>query len=80
MYKLLLVLASAAALKRPQRALAVRGGEMDPIQVGKGIHGGRIVIRPKPELCAAEAEAPPLDLAAAAAAGAAGDAASAPSW
>ena len=37
MYKLLLVLASAAALKRPQRALAVRGGEVDPIQVGKGI-------------------------------------------
>ena len=37
MYKLLLVLASAQALKRPQRALAVRGGEVDPIQVGKGI-------------------------------------------
>ena len=39
MYKLLLVLASAAALKRPapQRALAVRGGEIDPLQVGKGI-------------------------------------------
>ena len=37
MYKLLLVFASAAALKRPQRALAVRGGEIDPIQVGKGI-------------------------------------------
>ena len=37
MYKLLLVFASAAALKRPQRALAVRGGEMDPIQIGKGI-------------------------------------------
>ena len=27
MYKVLLVLASAAALKRPQRGLAVRGGE-----------------------------------------------------
>ena len=38
MYKLLLVLASAQALKRPQqRALAVRGGEIDPIQIGKGI-------------------------------------------
>ena len=37
MYKLLLVFASAAALKRPQRALAVRGGEVDPIQIGKGI-------------------------------------------
>ena len=39
MYKLLLVLASATALKRPQpqRALAVRGGEIDPLQVGKGI-------------------------------------------
>ena len=38
MYKLLLVLASAQALKRPQqRALAVRGGEVDPIQIGKGI-------------------------------------------
>ena len=39
MYKLLLVLASAAALKRPQpqRALAIRGGEIDPLQVGKGI-------------------------------------------
>ena len=37
MYKLLLVLASAQALKRPQRALAVRGGEIDPLQVGKGI-------------------------------------------
>ncbi len=37
MYKLLLVFASAAALKRPQRALAVRGGEIDPIQIGKGI-------------------------------------------
>merc|ERR1719269_307805 len=39
MYKLLLVLASAAALKRPapQRALAVRGGEVDPITIGKGI-------------------------------------------
>ena len=34
MYKLLLVLASAQALKRPQRALAVRGGEIDPIQIG----------------------------------------------
>ena len=28
MYKVLLVLASAAALKRPQRALKVRGGEL----------------------------------------------------
>ena len=37
MYKLLLVLASAQALKRPQRALAVRGGEIDPIAVGKGV-------------------------------------------
>ena len=37
MYKLLLVLASAQALKRPQRALAVRGGEIDPITIGKGI-------------------------------------------
>ena len=37
MYKLLLVLASAQALKRPQRALAVRGGEIDPITVGKGV-------------------------------------------
>ena len=37
MYKLLLVLASAQALKRPQRALAVRGGEVDPITIGKGI-------------------------------------------
>ncbi len=37
MYKLLLVFASAQALKRPQRALAVRGGEIDPIQIGKGI-------------------------------------------
>ena len=37
MYKLLLVLASAAALKRPQRALAVRGGEVDPMQIGKGL-------------------------------------------
>ena len=37
MYKLLLVFASAAALKRPQRALAVRGGEVDPITIGKGI-------------------------------------------
>ena len=37
MYKLLFVFASAAALKRPQRALAVRGGEIDPLQVGKGI-------------------------------------------
>ena len=37
MYKLLLVLASAAAFKRPQRALAVRGGEVDPITIGKGI-------------------------------------------
>jgi len=37
MYKLLLVFASAAALKRPQRALAVRGGEMDPMQIGKGL-------------------------------------------
>ena len=37
MYKLLLVFASAQALKRPQRALAVRGGEIDPLQVGKGI-------------------------------------------
>ena len=38
MYKLVLVLASAQALKRPQqRALAVRGGEVDPIQIGKGI-------------------------------------------
>ena len=58
----------------------VRTTFIQRMQVGKGIHGGRIVIRPKPELCAAEAEAPPLDLAAAAAAGAAGDAASAPSW
>ena len=37
MYKLLLVLASAQALKRPQRALAVRGGEIDPITIGKGV-------------------------------------------
>ena len=37
MYKLLLVFASAAALKRPQRALAVRGGEVDPMQIGKGL-------------------------------------------
>ena len=38
MYKLLLVLASAAALKRPQHAaLKVRGGEIDPITIGKGI-------------------------------------------
>ena len=37
MYALLLVLASAQALKRPQRALAVRGGEIDPITVGKGV-------------------------------------------
>ena len=37
MYKLLLVLASAAALQRPQRALAVRGGEIDPITIGKGV-------------------------------------------
>ena len=38
MYKLLLVLASAAALKRPQRALAVRGGE---IGVGRQERGAR---------------------------------------
>ena len=38
MYKLLLVLASAAALKRPQHAaLKVRGGEIDPITIGKGV-------------------------------------------
>ena len=37
MYKFLLVLVSAQALKRPQRALAVRGGEVDPITIGKGI-------------------------------------------
>ena len=36
MYKLLLVLASAQALKR-RRALAVRGGEIDPITIGKGV-------------------------------------------
>jgi hypothetical protein len=38
MYKVLLVLASAAALKRPQHnALSVRGGEIDPIAIGKGV-------------------------------------------
>ena len=42
MYKVLLVLASAAALKRPQRALNVRGGELGlnadtAISVGTGI-------------------------------------------
>jgi len=37
MYKCLLVLASAQALARPQRALAVRGGEIDPIAIGKGV-------------------------------------------
>ena len=44
MYKVLLVLASAAALKRPQRALAVRGGELGldadtAISVGTKPHG-----------------------------------------
>ena len=37
MYKVLLVLASVVALKRPQHnALSVRGGEIDPIAIGKG--------------------------------------------
>ena len=45
MYKVLLVLASAAALKRPQRSLAVRGGELGlnaetAINVGTGLMGG----------------------------------------
>ena len=44
MYKVLLVLASAAALKGPQRALAVRGGELGlnaetAINVGTGLMG-----------------------------------------
>ena len=44
MYKVLLVLASAAALKRPQRGLAVRGGELGlnaetAINVGTGLMG-----------------------------------------
>ena len=44
MYKCLLVLASAAALKRPQRALKVRGGELGlnaetAINVGTGLMG-----------------------------------------
>ena len=44
MYKVLLVLASAAALKRPERALKVRGGELGlnadtAIQVGTGLMG-----------------------------------------
>ena len=44
MYKCLLVLASAAALKGPQRALAVRGGELGlnaetAINVGTGLMG-----------------------------------------
>ena len=44
MYKVLLVLASAAALKRPERALKVRGGELGlnaetAIQVGTWITG-----------------------------------------
>ena len=44
MYKVLLVLASAAALKRPQRALKVRGGELGlnaetAINVGTGLMG-----------------------------------------
>ena len=44
MYKVLLVLASAAALKRPQRSLAVRGGELGlnaetAINVGTGLMG-----------------------------------------
>ena len=44
MYKCLLVLASAAALKRPQRGLAVRGGELGlnaetAINVGTGLMG-----------------------------------------
>ena len=58
MYKVLLVLASAAALKRPQRGLAVRGGELGlnadtAIQVGTwvtGLSGAMAYVDPKGNL------------------------------
>ena len=58
MYKVLLVLASAAALKRPQRALNVRGGELGlnsetAIQVGTwltGLSGAMGYVDPKGNL------------------------------
>merc|ERR1719248_525307 len=58
MYKVLLVLASAAALKRPERALKVRGGELGlnadtAIQVGTwltGLSGAMGYVDPKGNL------------------------------
>ena len=58
MYKCLLVLASAAALKRPQRALNVRGGELGlnadtAIAVGTkllGLSGVHAYVEPKGNL------------------------------
>ena len=58
MYKVLLVLASAAALKRPERALKVRGGELGlnadtAIQVGTwitGLSGAMAYVDPKGNL------------------------------
>ena len=58
MYKVLLVLASAAALKRPQRALNVRGGELGlnadtAISVGTkllGLSGVYAYVEPKGNL------------------------------
>ena len=58
MYKVLLVLASAAALKRPQRSLAVRGGELGldadtAISVGTklmGLSGIYAYVSPKENL------------------------------
>ena len=58
MYKVLLVLASAAALKRPQRGLAVRGGELGldadtAISVGTklmGLSGIYAYVSPKENL------------------------------